>query len=61
MAGSNEEAIELYQQAEDILLQDMPIAPMFFGLEQGVHTENVANVGFDIFGHVDTAAVTVNG
>ena len=40
-AATNEEAIELYQQAEDILLEDMPIAPMFFGLEQIVRSENV--------------------
>jgi oligopeptide transport system substrate-binding protein len=60
-ASTNEEAVELYQQAEDILLQDMPIAPMFYGLEQGVHSENVSNVIIDIFGHVDLAAVTVNG
>ena len=59
-AASNEEAIELYQQAEDILLQDMPIAPMFYGLEQGVRSERVSDVGFDIFGQVDTSAVTVN-
>jgi oligopeptide transport system substrate-binding protein len=60
-ADTNEEAVELYQQAEDILLRDMPIAPMFYGLEQGVHSENVSNVIIDIFGHVDLAAVTVNG
>src|SRR3712207_3910012 len=56
-AGSEEEAIELYQQAEDILLEDMPIAPMFYGLEQGVHSENVSNVRFDIFGFVVTQEV----
>jgi oligopeptide transport system substrate-binding protein len=60
-AASNEEAVAFYQQAEDLLLQDMPIMPMFFGLEQGVHSERVSNVIIDIFGHVDTAAVTVNG
>ena len=59
-AATNEEAIEFYQQAEDILLQEMPIAPMMYRLEQGAHSENVSNVGFDIFGHIDTAAVTVN-
>ncbi len=59
-AGSNEEAIELYQQAEDILLEDMPVMPMFFGLEQTVWSENVDNVVVDIFGRVDVAQVTVN-
>ena len=54
-AGTNEEAIELYQQAEDLLLEDMPIMPMFFGLEQTVWSENVDNVNVDIFGRVDVA------
>jgi len=59
-AGSNEEAIELYQQADDVLLEDMPIIPMFFGLQQSVHSENVSDVNVDIFGRVDAATVTVN-
>ena len=57
-AGSNEEAIELYQQADDVLLEDMPIAPMFFGLQQLVHSENVSNVVIDVFGQVDTSQLT---
>jgi oligopeptide transport system substrate-binding protein len=60
-AESNEEAIEFYQQADDVLLEDMPIMPMFFGQEQSVHSENVSNVVIDVFGQIDTAAVTVNG
>jgi ABC-type transport system substrate-binding protein len=58
-ADSNEEAIEFYQQAEDVLLEDMPIMPMFFGLEQSVWSENVDNVVVDIFGRVDASQVTV--
>jgi oligopeptide transport system substrate-binding protein len=59
-AASNEEAIAFYQQAEDILLEEMPIAPIFYGLEQGAHSDKVSNVSFDIFGVIDTSAVTVN-
>ena len=59
-ASSNEEAITLYQQAEDILLEDMPIMPMFYGLVQGAHSEKVSNVKIDAFGRVRTADVTVN-
>ncbi len=59
-ADSNKEAIELYQEAEDILLEDMPIMPMFFGLLQAVHSEDVSNVKFDAFGRCDLASVTVN-
>ncbi len=58
-AGSNEEAIALYQQAEDVLLQDMPMIPMFFELEQAVHSENVSDVVIDVFGDIDVPAVRV--
>ena len=59
-ADSNDAAIESYQKADDILLEDMPIAPMFFGVEQIVHSENVSNVVIDVFGQIDLAGVTVN-
>ncbi|WP_347059551.1 ABC transporter substrate-binding protein [Blastococcus sp. HT6-30] len=60
-AESNEQAIDFYQQADDVLLEDMPILPMFFGVEQIVHSENVSNVVIDVFGQIDVAGVTVNG
>jgi oligopeptide transport system substrate-binding protein len=59
-ASDNEEAIQLYQQADDILLQDMPIMPMFFDKEQALQSENVSDVVIDVFGDIDVAAVTVN-
>ena len=48
-AAGIEDGIPFYQDAADILCADMPIAPMFFGLLQGVHSANVANVEFDAF------------
>ncbi|MGY1828600.1 MULTISPECIES: peptide ABC transporter substrate-binding protein [unclassified Blastococcus] len=57
-ASSNEEALDFYNQAEDILLEDMPIAPMFFDLEQAGHSENVSDVVIDVFGDIDVANVT---
>ena len=59
-AEDNEAAIEAYQKAEDVLLEDMPIMPMFFGKVQGVHSENVSNVQIDAFTRVRVADVTVN-
>jgi len=59
-ASDNAEAIDLYNQAEDLLLEDMPIIPMFFDLEQAAHSENVSNVVIDVFGDIDVPAVTVN-
>jgi ABC-type oligopeptide transport system substrate-binding subunit len=58
-APDNETAITLYQQAEDLLLEDMPIAPLWFGLEQAVFSERVSGVKIDAFGRVDAALVTV--
>ncbi len=58
-AESNEEAIKLYQEAEDVLLEDMPIAPMFFGKEQYVFSDKVDTVNMDAFGHVRASQVTV--
>jgi ABC-type transport system substrate-binding protein len=60
-ATSNDEAISFYQQAEDLLLEDMPVMPMFYGLEQTVWSENVSDVKIDIFGRIDVAHVKVNG
>lgn len=57
-ASSNEEALDFYNQAEDILLEDMPIIPMFFDLEQAGHSENVSDVVIDVFGDIDVANVT---
>jgi len=59
-AEDNDAAIEAYQAAEDVLLEDMPIAPMFFGRVQGAHSENVDNVQIDAFTRVRVADVTVN-
>ena len=59
-AATPEEAVAFYQQAEDILVEDMPMAPMFFTEIQTVHSENVSNVTLDLFQRIDVAAVTVN-
>jgi ABC-type oligopeptide transport system substrate-binding subunit len=59
-AESDDAAIESYQAAEDLLLEDLPAAPLFTRLNQGAHSENVDNVIIDAFGRIDAAAVTVN-
>lgn len=46
-ADTNEEAIEKYQAAEDVMLQDMPIAPMFFSLGQYVTSDRISNAKVD--------------
>ena len=57
-AESLEEAVPHYQEAADILCEDVPIAPMFFGLLQGVHSENVDNVSFNAFESLEVTEVT---
>jgi oligopeptide transport system substrate-binding protein len=57
---SNADAIAKYNEAEDVLLEDMPIIPMFFQVEQSVFSEHVSNVKVDLFGRVQAAEVTVN-
>ncbi|WP_370324419.1 ABC transporter substrate-binding protein [Euzebya sp.] len=59
-AESTEEAIELWNQAEDLIIEDMPIIPMWFGLVQGAHSENVDNVTIDAFTHIGLADVSVS-
>ena len=59
-AATEEEAIALYQQADDLLLADMPIAPMFFDVEQVVHSENVSDVVIDVYTDIKVAEVSVS-
>lgn len=58
-APTPEEAIAQYQAAEDILVQDMPAAPLWYGLIQYAHSENVENVVVNSFGRVQVADITV--
>ncbi len=59
-AESNEQAIELYQEAEDILLEDMPIAPIYFSVGQYVHSDRISNVKVDAFSNIQLEDVTVS-
>jgi oligopeptide transport system substrate-binding protein len=58
-AASDDEAVAAYQAAEDVLIADLPSAPLFYRLNQGAHSENVDNVIIDAFGRIDAAAVEV--
>ena len=61
-AESIEAGIEDYLAAEDIILDELPAIPMWFGLNQSVHSENVGNVSVDAFGNLRLAEVeVVNG
>jgi oligopeptide transport system substrate-binding protein len=60
-ADGNDEAIALYNRAEDVLLADMPIVPLFFDVTQSVHSDDVDGVVVDAFGRVDTTSLTAAG
>ncbi|CAN5751079.1 ABC transporter substrate-binding protein [soil metagenome] len=59
-AESVDAGIEFYNQAEDIILQDMPHIPIFFGRVSAATSENVDNVVIDAFTQIRTADITVN-
>lgn len=62
--GNNAEdvdaATEDYQRAEDILIEDMPAAPLFYGLNQAVWSDNVSDVKIDNRGNIVLEDVVVN-
>ncbi|MGY1725632.1 ABC transporter substrate-binding protein [Geodermatophilus sp. SYSU D01062] len=59
-AETVEAGVEDYQAAEDIIAEEMPMAPMFFTEIQSVTSENVSNVRLDLFQRIVTSEVTVN-
>ena len=58
-APTIEQGIELYHQAEDLILSDMPNIPMWFGKVQAAHSPSVDSVVIDAFARIDTAEVRV--
>lgn len=60
-AASVEEATSLYQQADDLHLQELPVIPFYYRNEEGLYSESVSNVTITPFAQVDLPAVTVNG
>jgi ABC-type transport system substrate-binding protein len=60
-AATGAEAIGFYNQAEDVVLEDMPIIPLFFAVTQSVHSADVGGVVVDVFGRVDTSALIAAG
>jgi oligopeptide transport system substrate-binding protein len=58
-AGTLDEAVSFYQQADDLIAADVPIIPLWYGQVQSVISERVTNVNYDKFTFVDVAAVQV--
>jgi len=55
-----EDGIPFYQQAADVVLEEMVVIPMFFSETTIVYSENVDNVIYSPIGDIKLAQVTVN-
>lgn len=58
-ADSIDEGVEFYQQAEDIILEAMPVIPMWFGLGFNAYSERVDNVISDAYDRIQYEDVEV--
>ena len=58
-APTTDDAIKKWQQAEDILVQDMPVLPLRFGQNVFGHSEKVKNVEVDLFSKVNLYKIEV--
>lgn len=58
-AMTGEQAVKHYQEAEDVLLEDLPVVPLFFGLSQYVHSERVDDLVINGFSGVETTRLKV--
>lgn len=56
-----EAAVPIYQQAEDVLCEDTPVIPMFFGKNQFAWSERVDGVFVDAFGDINYTEIEVVG
>ena len=57
--AGEDESDELYQAAEDILLEDLPVLPLFFQDYFVVHTDRVDNVYSDLSSYVRVEDIVV--
>jgi oligopeptide transport system substrate-binding protein len=60
-ARTNAEATRKWQQAEDILAQDMPVIPLRFGQNVYGYSERVTDVHVDAFQRVDLSRIRLAG
>ncbi|QGN46905.1 peptide ABC transporter substrate-binding protein [Micromonospora sp. WMMD558] len=58
-AKSIEEAIPFYQKAEDLILEDLPVIPMWWRKEAAIYSENVDNFVWNKVSDADYAATSL--
>ncbi len=54
------EAIKLYQQADDVIIKDLPYIPVFTYMSSSAYSKSVKNVEIDAQGRMDLAKVELN-
>ena len=54
-------AVTAYQAAEDVILDDMPVIPLWFGKTRAVHGDRVTHVAIDPFSRIRVQDVQVVG
>lgn len=59
-APTPEEGISAYQAAADVVLEELPVIPLWMGLQSYVYSENVDNVTYDPLQQFVLTDVTVN-
>jgi peptide/nickel transport system substrate-binding protein/oligopeptide transport system substrate-binding protein len=57
-AATPDEALQLYQQAEDVLVRDLPVIPLRYMVTSSGHSTRVANVRVDVFRRVKVLELT---
>jgi ABC-type oligopeptide transport system substrate-binding subunit len=60
-APSIEEGIPIYQEAADVALEDLQVAPLFFGKTEIVYSERLDNVNYDPLQQILLGEISVTG
>ena len=60
-AATVAEGVAAYQAAEDVILDDMPTIPLWFGKTRAVHGDRVTHVAIDPFSRIRVQDVQVVG
>ncbi|GAA1601408.1 hypothetical protein [Streptomyces globosus] len=53
-------SLKLYQQADDIIIRDLPYIPVFTYMSSSAYSKSVKNVEIDAQGRMDLANVELN-
>lgn len=58
-AATEEEAIALYQKAEAMLAEDMPVIPLWYPKTVSGHSDRIAEAKFTVFGTIDLSSIVM--